>query len=173
MGGMKKELLRLSGLILITPDLYEDERGYFMESCSADLPGMLGTTFVQDNLSFSKQGVIRGLHYQSGPGQAKLVRAVTGKIFDVAVDIRKDSPTYGEWEGITLDDEKCQMLFIPPGFAHGFCVLSERAHVLYKVSTPYCAENEKGFRYDDPRIGIDWPITNPILSSRDLTSARF
>ena len=169
---MKCEELRLPGLILITPEVHRDERGFFLEACAAGLPEILGTSFVQDNLSYSKKGVIRGMHYQAGAGQAKLVRAVTGKIYDVAVDIREDSPKYGEWEGVHLDDEKCQMLFIPAGFAHGFCVLSEGAHVLYKVSTPYSAEAERGLCYDDPSLGITWPIKDPILSRRDLTGAR-
>ena len=109
------------------------------------------------------------MHFQSAPGQGKLVWASAGKIFDVAVDLRKDSPTFGEWEGIYLDDVSQQQLFIPAGFAHGFCVVSQGgAHVHYKVTSPYCAETEKTFRYDDPTLNIQWPVASPILSQRDL-----
>lgn len=161
--------LRLNGLKLIKPKLFRDLRGFFLETFQYPAYRDLGIDehFQQDNHSYSKQGCIRGMHFQSYPGQAKLVRAAVGKIYDVAVDIRKDSPTYGEWEGVILDDQEHCQLFIPVGFAHGFCVLSQEAHVMYKVSAPYHPKYEKGFRWDDPMIGIKWPISNPIVSERD------
>jgi len=154
----------LKGLLLIDPQIFSDERGFFLESYRAD---RLPLNFVQDNLSFSKKDVIRGLHFQSGEGQGKLIQVVRGVIFDVAVDIRPDSPTFLQWEGVVLDDRKRQQFFIPAGFAHGFCVLSDEALVHYKVSSYFAPELEKGFRYDDPEIGIEWPTLTPILSKRD------
>jgi dTDP-4-dehydrorhamnose 3,5-epimerase len=118
-------------------------------------------------------GTIRGLHYQSHPGQAKLVSCIQGKIWDVAVDIRIDSPTFGQWEAVVLDDQDRHQLFIPVGFAHGFCVLSQEALVQYKVSSIYDAKAERSIRWNDPVIGIDWPVQNPILSERDATSPFF
>lgn len=126
--------------------------------------------FVQDNHSFSKQNTLRGMHFQQTPGQAKLVSVISGTIFDVIVDIRKDSPSFGKWEGIYLDGEKGEQLFIPIGFAHGFCVVSDSAHVVYKVSHPYDPAEEKTFRFDDPFVGVTWPTSCPILSKRDHTS---
>lgn len=167
--------LRLKGLKLIQPKVFKDERGFFLESyqsSSYEKEGM-PSFFPQDNHSFSEKGCLRGLHFQSMPGQAKLVRVGVGKIFDVAVDIRPDSPTFGEWEGVILDDQEHHQLFIPVGFAHGFCVLSENAHVFYKVSAPYNPATEKGFRWDDPTIQIGWPIPHPILSERDRKAPLF
>lgn len=167
--------LRLEGLKLIKPSVFKDERGFFLESYQKDSYKALGINpqFVQDNHSFSKKHCIRGLHYQSSPGQAKLIRAGIGAIFDVAVDIRPDSPTFGEWEGVVLDDQNHYQLLIPVGFAHGFCVLSDEAHVFYKVSSPYKPETEKGFRWDDPTIGIKWPSAEPTISARDLKAPSF
>lgn len=167
--------LRLKGLKLITPKVFGDERGFFLESFQEEIYKKAGIaeSFVQDNHSFSKKGCIRGMHYQSFPGQAKLIRVGVGKIFDVAVDIREYSPTFGQWEGVILDGEKHQQLYIPVGFAHGFCVLSDEAHVMYKVSTPYNPKYETGFRWNDPDIHIDWPVDNPIVSERDLQSPFF
>ncbi len=167
--------LKLNGLKLIKPRLHKDERGFFLETYQSSTYCLHGIdcSFVQDNHSFSQHGCLRGMHFQSQPGQAKLVRAGVGKIFDVAVDIRPHSSTYKQWEGIILDDQQHWQLFIPNGFAHGFCVLSEHAHVLYKVSTPYNAKYEKGFRWDDPIINIQWPIQNMILSNRDLCAPNF
>lgn len=161
--------LSLQGLKLIQPKVFKDSRGFFLETFQQSIYEKLGiaTPFVQDNHSCSSQGCIRGMHFQSYPGQAKLVRVAFGKILDVAVDIRPHSPTYGRWEGVVLDDQLHQQLFIPNGFAHGFCVLSPVAHVLYKVSSLYDPKFEKGFRWDDPRININWPIENPIISERD------
>jgi dTDP-4-dehydrorhamnose 3,5-epimerase len=161
--------LRLQGLKLIKPKVFKDSRGFFLESFKQSTyeKAHIVCSFVQDNHSFSQQGCIRGMHFQTFPGQAKLIRVAMGKIYDVAVDIRPNSPTYGEWEAVLLDDELHHQLFIPVGFAHGFCVLSSGAHVLYKVSTPYDDKFEKGFRWDDPSVKIEWPIENPILSERD------
>lgn len=167
--------LRLQGLKLIKPPVFKDNRGFFLQSFQKEayeqhgLPGF----FSQDNHSFSEKGCVRGMHFQSTPGQAKLVRVGIGKIYDVAVDIRPDSPTYGEWEGVILDDQEHHQLFIPVGFAHGFCVLSENAHVFYKVSTSYQPATEKGFRWNDPIINIKWPIDHPIVSERDQNAPLF
>jgi len=162
---MEIQELSLKEALLITPRLHRDERGFFFESYKEglDLP-----PFVQDNHSYSKKGVIRGMHFQRAPGaQAKLVRVAIGKIYDVIVDIRPDSPTFGKWEGVYLDDETHQQLFVPEGFAHGFQVVSEEAHVLYKVSTPYDPQKERSFRFDDPEVGIKWPLNESIVSQRD------
>lgn len=161
--------LRLSGLMLIKPQVFKDHRGFFLESFQQAAYEKLGIccSFVQDNHSSSFKGCIRGMHFQSFPGQAKLVRVAVGKIYDVVVDIRPSSPTYGQWEGVILDDQLHHQLFIPVGFAHGFCVLSQEAHVLYKVSSPYDSKYEKGFRWDDPTVKIEWPVEYPIISKRD------
>lgn len=161
--------LELEGLLLIKPKVFKDQRGFFLESFQQTVYEKLGIScsFMQDNHSFSKKDCIRGMHFQSSPGQAKLIRVAVGKIFDVAVDIRPDSSTYGQWMGLVLDDHTHHQLFIPVGFAHGFCVLSSEAHVLYKVSNPYDAKVEKGFRWDDPIVNIQWPVENPIISERD------
>lgn len=161
--------LSLGGLKLIKPPLFLDNRGYFSEIYKESLYFDRGikVKFVQDNHSFSKKNVLRGMHFQLSPPQEKLIYVISGKIFDVAVDIRPNSSTFGKWEGVTLDDEKCYQLFIPLGFAHGFCVLSECAHVVYKVSNYYAPVNEKSFYYKDPKINIIWPVDNPILSEKD------
>jgi len=157
----------LLGLVQIEPKIHSDLRGFFLESYHELRYKELGVNahFVQDNHSFSKQGVLRGMHFQRG--QAKLIYCPKGRIFDVAVDIRKGSKTYGKWEGFYLDGENHKQLFIPDGFAHGFCVLSDEAHVIYKVSTHFDKDLERGFRWNDPEVGIEWPIKNPILSERD------
>ena len=167
--------LSLSGLKLIKPRVHFDERGFFVESYRKEEYARAGidVAFVQDNHSFSKKGTIRGMHFQRSPGQAKLVTVIHGEIFDVAVDIRPDSPTFGKWEGVYLKDASCEQLFIPVGFAHGFCVLSESAHVLYKVSNVYNPEEEKGFRFNDPEVAIQWPENPPVLSLRDEKSPFF
>ncbi len=163
--------LRLSGLKLIKPRLFCDERGYFLESYRQPAYANLSIPdFVQDNLSFSKQNVIRALHLQALPGQAKLVQALRGKIFDVAVDLRQDSATFGQWEAVELDDLLRWQLFIPAGFAHGFCVLSQEALVQYKVSSLYDPSTELSIRWNDPDLNIAWPVQHPILSSRDQNS---
>jgi len=167
--------LRLQGLIHILPRTFPDERGFFLESYRQPLYEAHGikTPFVQDNISFSKKDTIRALHFQSDPGQAKLVSCVQGKIWDVAVDIRPHSPTFGQWEAIELDAERHNQFFIPVGFAHGYCVLSETAKVLYKVSSIYNPKNECSLRWNDPDIAIAWPISSPCLSLRDQTSPFF
>jgi dTDP-4-dehydrorhamnose 3,5-epimerase len=163
---------RLDGLVLIDPVVHGDERGFFLETFSERdwRDAGVDCDFVQDNHSRSAQGILRGLHFQTTPGQAKLVRCVRGRIWDVAVDLRPDSATYGEWEGHELDDESHHQLFIPKGFAHGFCVLSEVADVHYKVSSYYDPETESGIAWDDPDVGIEWPIAEPQVSERDATA---
>ena len=161
--------LPLAGLKLIKPRLFPDGRGYFLETYQqkrfANID--LGGRFVQDNLSFSVKGVLRGLHYQYPTWQGKLVLAIQGEIFDVAVDIRRDSPTFGQWYGVILNDRTHEQLYIPPGFAHGFCVLSDTARVLYKCTDFYAPGEEYTLLWNDPAIGIDWPVKTPILSDKD------
>lgn len=172
---MEIKELTLVGLKLIKPKVYRDKRGFFKENYRKPVYEKAGIAcdFVQDNHSFSTKGTLRGMHFQRNPGQAKLISVLHGKIFDVAVDLRKDSPTFGRWEGVFLDDEQHQQFFIPVGFAHGFCVMSETADVIYKVSSIYDPDQEKGFRFDDSEIGISWPIASPILSERDLKAPSF
>ncbi len=159
----------LKGLRIIEPNVFEDERGYFLETYHHERfqSAGLDANFVQDNLSFSKQGTLRGLHFQLTKPQTKLVQVVTGEIFDVAVDIRPESPTFGKWTGVLLSKENKRQLFIPGGFAHGFCVLSESAHVAYKCSDYYSPEDEGGILWSDPTIAIDWPVKEPTLSVKD------
>jgi len=163
---------RLEGAKLIKPRVHGDERGFFLESFRVDALADAGIDagFVQDNHSRSRYGIVRGMHFQ--PGQAKLVRCVRGAIFDVIVDIRSGSPTFGQWEGYELNDENHHQLLVPDGFAHGFCVLSELADVTYKVSSYYDPGAEAGFRFDDPAVGIDWPIppAQLISSARDTAA---
>src|SRR6478672_4091245 len=149
---MRRVDTRLEGLVLLEPALHGDERGFFLETYRANVWAQHGVPddFVQDNHSRSARGVLRGMHFSIGAGQAKLVRCARGRILDVVVDLRRASATYGEWEAVELDDERAHQLFIPVGFAHGFCVLSEVADVTYKCSTYYSAEVERGFAYDDP-----------------------
>jgi dTDP-4-dehydrorhamnose 3,5-epimerase len=160
---------------LIRSEVFFDERGYFLETYQKPLYQSLGIDcdFVQDNHSFSKKGTLRGMHFQHFPGQAKLIRVLCGEIFDVIVDIRPHSPTFRRWAGVHLKDEAHEQLFIPVGFAHGFCVLSETAHVCYKVSSVYDPDQERGFRYDDPEIGIKWPSLKVFLSQRDVKAPYF
>ena len=159
----------LKGLLIIEPNVFEDKRGYFLETHHHERfqSAGLDTDFVQDNLSFSIQGTLRGLHFQRTKPQSKLVLVVTGEIFDVTVDIRPESPTFGKWSGVTLSEENKRQLFIPGGFAHGFCVLSKSAHVAYKCSDYYCPEDEGGILWSDPDIAIDWPVKEPMLSVKD------
>jgi dTDP-4-dehydrorhamnose 3,5-epimerase len=167
--------LRLSGLKKLKPKVFLDDRGFFLESYRQPLYAAQGIDlcFVQDNISFSKQGTIRALHFQSDPGQAKLISCIQGKIWDVAVDIRPDSSTFGQWEAIELDDVHHTQFFIPVGFAHGYCVLSETAKVFYKVSSIYNPATERSLRWNDPDLAIPWPIATPSLSVRDQTSPFF
>ncbi len=165
----------MNGLKLVTPTIFNDERGFFFESYNQNTYEQLGISvpFVQDNVAFSKLGTIRGLHYQLSPGQAKLVSCEVGKIWDVAVDIRTCSPTFGKWFAFELDDQKHHQLFIPVGFAHGYCALSETAFVRYKVSSFYDPKTECALRWNDPDLNIHWPIANPILSPKDQKSPFF
>lgn len=165
----------ISGLKRIRPTVFRDGRGFFLESYNEDRYRSIDIDcrFVQDNHSLSKKGTIRGLHYQSEPGQAKLIRVIRGLVFDVAVDLRPGSPTFGKWEGLYLDSESHEQFFIPVGFAHGFCVVSEEAEVLYKVSNLYNAATECSLKWDDPEIGVKWPITQPNLSQRDVQAESF
>lgn len=166
--------LRLKGLKIIIPQVFHDERGFFFESYRQEqyLKEEIGP-FVQDNVSFSRKNTIRALHFQSHPGQAKLVTCLQGEIWDVAVDIRPASPTFMQWEAVILNDQNAHQFYIPIGFAHGFCVLSETARVHYKVSSPYNPQTEKSIRWDDPEFNIAWPVKNPILSPRDRQSLTF
>lgn len=161
---------RLDGPILLEPTVHGDARGFFLESYRANVWAEHGVRdeFVQDNHSRSARGVLRGMHFSVGDGQAKLVRCARGRILDVVVDLRRDSPTYGGWEAHELDDERARQLYIPVGFAHGFCVLSEVADVTYKCSTYYDGAVERGFHYADPDVGIAWPGDVALLvSERD------
>ncbi len=162
----------LPEVLILEPKVFGDERGFFMESFKAaqfaELTGC-SDPMVQDNHSRSVRGVLRGLHYQLAPqAQGKLVRAVVGEIFDVAVDIRRDSPRFGQWVGVSLSAANRRQLWVPPGFAHGFCVTSETADVVYKVTAYYSPEHDRGIRWNDPAIGIDWPLDDaPQLSTKD------
>jgi dTDP-4-dehydrorhamnose 3,5-epimerase len=162
------EELPLAGLKLLRPRMYRDDRGYFLEMYNEQRLKQAGIgPFVQDNLSLSTKNVLRGLHLQCPEWQAKLVSVVRGRIYDVVVDIRKDSPTFGRWHGVPLSEEQHEQLYVPQGFAHGFCVLSETASVHYKCSTFYRPEQEQTLLYNDPALGIEWPVKNPILSPKD------
>jgi len=164
------ERLEIPDVVLVKPMVFRDDRGYFLEVYKKPDFESFGIRcdFVQDNHSYSRYGVLRGLHFQRAPyAQAKLVRCVKGKIFDVAVDIRKDSPTFGKYVSVILSDENNHMLFIPRGFAHGFQVLSKDAHVSYKVDNLYAPNYEGGIIWDDPDLNIPWPIKTPILSEKD------
>ena len=161
--------LEIPEIILVEPQLFSDTRGFFFESFKEEDFFSIGITkMIQDNFSHSIYGVVRGLHYQKNPkAQAKLVTVFDGKIFDVAVDIRKNSPTYGKWVSEILSCENHKSLYIPEGFAHGFCVLSKEADVLYKVSNEYSLENEGGIIWNDPTINIPWSVEKPIISEKD------
>ncbi len=164
---------QLQGPVLLAPTVHGDERGFFVETFRETALREFGIDcpFVQDNQSRSGRGVVRGMHFQ--PGQAKLVRCARGAIFDVLVDIRRDSPTFGAWEGFELDDTDHRQVYVPDGFAHGFCVLSELADVTYKVSTYYDPAAESGFSYLDPEVAIDWPDADSLVGSeRDRSAPR-
>jgi dTDP-4-dehydrorhamnose 3,5-epimerase len=164
------ERLEIPEVVLVEPKAFDDGRGFFMETYkrSEFEANGIHDAFVQDNYSHSVCGVLRGLHYQKQPkAQGKLVSVIRGEIFDVAVDIRKGSPTYGRWVGVYLSSRNHRMLYVPVGFAHGFCVFSEQADVIYKVTAEYSSELEGGIRWNDPELGIGWPVQNPILSAAD------
>jgi dTDP-4-dehydrorhamnose 3,5-epimerase len=161
---------RLEGPLLLQPKIHRDERGFFIESYRAEVLAELGVDddWVQDNHSRSVRGVIRGMHFQ--PGMAKLIRCVRGEIVDVLLDVRKGSPAFGQWEAFTLNDENLQQLYCPDGFAHGFCVTSDVADVVYKCSAYYDPKAESGIAYNDPDIGIEWPDVKLIPSDRDASA---
>ena len=162
--------LSIPDVILVEPSSFSDDRGFFFESFKESdfFSNGIDKNFVQDNFSHSVNGVIRGLHFQKAPkAQAKLVTVLKGKIFDVAVDIRKNSPTYGKWVSEILSDDTHNLLYVPEGFAHGFCVISDEADVLYKVSNEYSQEHERSIIWNDPKLNIEWPIKKPIISNKD------
>lgn len=166
---MKVLQTKIPGLLVIEPDVFGDERGFFMETWNGQRYRSMGidVDFVQDNMSFSSCGVLRGLHYQEPDAQAKLVYVLQGRVFDVAVDIRAGSPSFGKWHGVELSSENKRQMYIPEGFAHGFCVLSETVLFAYKCSNYYSPASEGGIAWNDPDIGVDWPIKEPVLSDRD------
>ena len=159
----------LPGVLVIEPRVFRDDRGFFLESFNAERFAQHGlpTVFRQDNHSHSKKGVLRGLHYQLRRPQGKLVSVIRGSVFDVAVDIRRGSATFGKWYGVVLTEDEPRFLWIPPGFAHGFCTLSDSADFVYKCTDVYVADDDRGVLWSDPSIGVEWPIENPILSDKD------
>ena len=169
---MKVQRTELDEVLIIEPDAFPDKRGFFMETYHQEKYERLGirTRFVQDNLSYSVSGTLRGLHYQYPRGQAKLVQAIQGEIFDVVVDIRQGSPSFGRWAGLRLSGENKRQVFVPEGFAHGFCVISETALVCYKCSDLYDSKSEGGILWCDSGIGIQWPVSDPLLSDKDGAS---
>ncbi|HWP33718.1 MAG TPA: dTDP-4-dehydrorhamnose 3,5-epimerase [Solirubrobacterales bacterium] len=163
---------KLEGVVLLEPVVHGDARGFMVETYRRDAWAERGVdaAFVQHNHSRSARGTLRGIHFQTEPGQAKLIRCARGRIFDVAVDLRRGSPTYGHWEGHVLDDESHRQLFVPVGFGHGFAVLSDVADVSYLLSSAYDPATESGIAWDDPGIGVEWPISDPLLSERDRSA---
>jgi len=164
----------LPGILVVEPLVHRDERGFFLEVFHSGKFAAQGlaVAFVQDNHSASRRGTLRGLHLQTAAPQGKLVRAIEGEIFDVAVDVRVGSPEFGRWEGVTLSAANLRSLWIPPGFAHGFCVTSAHAQVEYKCTALYDPDAELTIRWDDPEIGIEWPLAAPLLSPRDAAAPR-
>ena len=164
----------LAGVVLLEPPVHGDARGFLVETFRDDEWARLGVEgpFVQHNQSRSAKGTLRGIHFQTSPGQAKLVRCSRGRIFDVVVDLRRDSPTFGRWEGHLLDDAGHRQLFVPVGFGHGFCVLSQEADVSYLLTSVYDQATEAGIAWDDPEVGIEWPLDQPLLSERDRAAPR-
>jgi dTDP-4-dehydrorhamnose 3,5-epimerase len=160
---------KIPEILVLELDVFRDARGHFLESYHSRRYEEHGlpARFVQDNLSFSNRGVLRGLHYQLGVPQGKLVSVVQGEVFDVAVDIRRGSPTFGRWAGLTLSSENCKQVYIPKGFAHGFCVTSETALFAYKCTDYYSPREERGILWNDPSLGIKWPVSDPIVSKKD------
>lgn len=164
----------LPGVLLLEPKVFGDARGFFFESWNKERFEVAGIPldFVQDNVSFSRQGILRGLHFQNPVSQGKLVQVLQGAVYDVAVDIRHGSPTFGQWYGVTLSAENHLQLYVPEGFAHGFCVVSETALFTYKCTDFYTPEHEYSLAWNDPDLGIDWPITEPSLSGKDQVGKR-
>ena len=170
---MQRLETRLEGPILVEPKVIGDERGFFCETYRRSIFSDLGIPeeMIQDNHSRSRKGIVRGMHFQIGQGAAKLIRCASGAILDVVVDIRRGSPTFGQWEGFELTDQNMHMVYCPIGFAHGFCTLSDSADVMYKQSNYYADETERGIKYDDPDVGIEWPAGLELIpSQRDATA---
>jgi dTDP-4-dehydrorhamnose 3,5-epimerase len=163
---------KLDGVVLLEPVVHGDERGFMVETFAREAWAEAGVDveFVQQNHSRSSKGTLRGIHFQTEPGQAKLVRCARGAVLDVAVDLRRESPTYGQWEAHVLDDEKHRQLFVPVGFGHGFAVLSEVADFTYLLSSLYDPQTEAGIAWDDPDVGVDWQVEEPLLSERDKSA---
>jgi dTDP-4-dehydrorhamnose 3,5-epimerase len=160
---------QLAGLLIIEPKVFGDARGFFLESWNQQRyrEASLEVDFVQDNISFSRRGTLRGLHFQNPNAQGKLLQVLQGEVFDVAVDIRRSSPTFGKWHGLILSSDNKTQFYVPPGFAHGFAVLSETALFQYKCTDYYAPQNELSLAWDDPDIGIEWPLKEPLLSTKD------
>jgi dTDP-4-dehydrorhamnose 3,5-epimerase len=171
---MKITKTKLSGVLVIEPDVFGDARGFFIETFSSKRYEEAGLKlpFVQDNVSFSTKGILRGLHFQNPHAQGKLVQVLAGEVFDAAVDIRAGSPTFGQWFGEKLSAENHKQMYVPPGFAHGFCVLSNTALFSYKCTNYYSPATEGGIIWNDPDIGITWPINNPLVSKKDAGYTR-
>ena len=171
---MKVTAAKIPGLLIIDPVVHGDARGFFVETYSRDRYAEAGVSgdFVQDNLSSSRRGILRGLHLQHPRGQGKLCSVIEGEVFDVAVDVRIGSPTFGKWDGVTLSSDNKRQLYIPPGFAHGLCIVSERALFSYKCTDFYSVENEIGVAWNDEDIGIEWPIDAPLLSDKDRANPK-
>ncbi|GAA4427837.1 dTDP-4-dehydrorhamnose 3,5-epimerase [Bremerella cremea] len=171
---MEIETTKIAGVLLIKPRVFADRRGFFMETYRHERYAEAGieAPFVQDNLSRSVQGTLRGMHFQVNYPQGKLINVIQGEVFDVAVDLRTDSPTFGQWVGAHLSEENKHQLYVPPGMAHGYCVLSESADFLYKCTEVYHPEDEEILKWNDPDVAIDWPIDNPILSDKDQHNAK-
>jgi dTDP-4-dehydrorhamnose 3,5-epimerase len=166
---MKISETALPGVLVVEPRVFSDDRGFFLETFHSERYTAAGiaTTFVQDNLSRSTRGVLRGLHFQEPDAQGKLVQVTRGSVFDVVVDVRQGSPTFARWLGIELSGDSPKQLWIPAGYAHGFCVTSDTADFWYKCTTKYAPASERSIRWNDPRIGIEWPVANPLLSAKD------
>ncbi len=171
---MKIIKTKLPGVLIIEPQVFGDHRGFFLETYQQKsfIEAGIKESFVQDNHSRSKKGVLRGLHYQLTQSQGKLVRVSRGRVFDVAVDVRQGSPTFGQWEGVILDDETHRMFYVPPGFAHGFCVLSDEADFIYKCTDYYHPQSEQGIAWNDPEIAIEWPDMDYTLSEKDQNNPK-
>lgn len=166
---MKVIETKIPGVLIIEPNVFKDDRGFFMETWQQQRYADVGINadFMQENLSFSSRGVVRGLHYQHPHAQGKLVSVIHGDVFDVAVDIRRDSATFGQWVGVSLSGDNHRQFWVPPGFAHGFCVLSETAYFTYKCTDIYTPQAEGGIAWNDPDIGIEWPVRAALLSDKD------
>jgi dTDP-4-dehydrorhamnose 3,5-epimerase len=171
---VKLERTALPGVLVVEPRVFRDERGFFLEVWNASTFAAAGidVTFVQDNHSASRRGTLRGLHLQLPRAQGKLVRCVEGSVFDVAVDVRRGSPAFGRWVGVELSAENFRQLWVPPGFAHGFCVTSESAQIEYKCTELYDPAGDLAIAWNDPGIGIDWPLANPLLSAKDAAAPK-